>query len=97
MMDNSHQQWQQGKFIDQRKYSHMPEEWKQSQKEKESLLVRPYPMENAICMCTKPEEAKWIAERLNLASVLEQMTYDFATGKTDGQEIVNLVHKHIDS
>jgi hypothetical protein len=51
----------------------------------------------AICRCRTPREAIWVAQRLNLAATLEQMTYDFATGKTDGQEIVNLVLNSIKS
>jgi hypothetical protein len=38
---------------------------KASNDEREALLVRPYPTGNAICQCTTPEEATWIAERLN--------------------------------
>ncbi len=90
---NDIQTWQQGKFIDNIKYRHEPDWWKDQQKEIESLLVRPGPTDNAICTAADPEAAKWIAQRLNLASQLEQMTYDYATGKTDGQEIVELVHK----
>ena len=46
---------------------------------------------NVICVCGKPETAKWIASRLNLASDLEQMVYDYVTGKTDGEEITKYV------
>jgi len=38
----------------------------------ESFLVRPGPKENAICQCTSPEIAKWIADRLNLAAKFER-------------------------
>ena len=52
---------------------------------------------NVICICRKPEAAKWIASRLNLASDLEQMTYDYVTGKTDGKEIVEYVQSRINN
>lgn len=95
-MNNLHTSWKQGYFVDQPQYRNWSDEEKKKADEKEKLLVRPYPTENAICQCRTPDEAKWIAHRLNLAATLEQMTYDFATGKTDGQEIVDLVRKHID-
>ena len=87
--------WAQGAFIDQRQYANMSSEWKADQRKREARLVRPSPTGNAICHAQKPEDAKWIASRLNLASVLEQMTYDFATGKTDGAEIVKLVRENV--
>ena len=88
---NDIETWQQGRFIDQRKYDRMGDEWKDEQRRREALLVRPGPTENAICTARDPEAARWLAQRLNLASKLEQMTYDYATGKTDGSEIVALV------
>lgn len=36
-------------------------------------VVRPYPGGPGICTCPTPEDAKWIAERLNLAAKLEQL------------------------
>lgn len=81
--------------MDQPKYRRWSDEEKRRADRDEKCLVRPYPEENAICRCPSPEEAAWIAQRLNLASILEQMTYDFATGKTDGSEIVELVRKNI--
>lgn len=90
---NSVKTWQQGSFIDQRKYSHMPEDWKEDRRNEERHLVRPAVMGNAICHCPDPHHAEWIAQRLNLASRLEQMAYDYATGKTDGSDIVDLVRK----
>lgn len=91
MARNLIQTWQQGQFIDQTKYSHMGDLWKAERRKVEALLVRPAPTENALCSCSNPEDAEWIAKRLNLAAKLEQMTYDYATGKTDGSEIVALV------
>lgn len=85
------QSWQQGQFIDQKKYSHMGDLWKDQKRSEEAHLVRAEPTGNALCWCPDPEMAKWVAKRLNLASKLEQMTYDYATGKTDGSEIVALV------
>lgn len=34
--------------------------------------MRPAPLDNAICHCLDPEDAKWIAGRLNLAVRLEE-------------------------
>lgn len=64
--------WRQGKFIDFPQYRTMSKEWKQEQRAIESLLVRPSPTGNAICRTTSPEDAIWIAERLNLAAKLER-------------------------
>ena len=89
--------WQQGKFIDQPQYARWSEEQKNKAQENEKHLVRPAPLENAICHCFNPSDAKWIASRLNLASKLEQMTYDFATGKTDGEGLVRFVRESIDA
>jgi len=61
----------------------------------EKLKVRPSPTGNAICICSNPEDAKWIAERLNMAANLEEMTYNFATGKSDGQDIIDYVMRNI--
>jgi len=46
--------------------------------------VRPSPKGNAICFCPEPSDAKWIAKRLNLASVLEQkINYNSVINKLD--------------
>ena len=87
--------WQQGQFIDARQYTKAPDDWKAERRREESHLVRPAPTGNAICRAMSPDDAHWIAQRLNLASKLEQMTYDFATGKTDGSEIVRMVHEAV--
>lgn len=97
MSKNDIQTWQQGQFIDHRKYDRMGDLWKDDQRKEESHRVRPEPTENAICWCPEPHDAAWIAQRLNLASKLERMTYDFATGKTDGSEIVAFVRKNVDA
>ena len=93
---NHIQTWQQGQFADHRKYEKMAAEWKEQRAKEERHLVRPGPTDNPICHCTDPRHAEWIAKRLNLASQLEKLTYDFATGKTDGSEIVRLVRDNID-
>ncbi len=72
-------------------YKNTGKPWREEMAKEERHLVRPAPLENAICRCPNPDHAAWIAQRLNLASQLEQMTYDFATGKTDGAEIVAFV------
>lgn len=87
--------WQQGKFIDKPGYEHWSQDQKDSTKSSEQLKVRPAPEGNAICFCNTPSDAKWIASRLNLASELEQLTYDFVTGKKFGTELCEFVKKKI--
>lgn len=87
--------WQQGIFIDNPKYDHWTEEEKIKAAHKESSRVRPKLLGNSVCVATSHMDAKWIASRLNLASELEQLTYDFATGKTDGSELKKYVHDKI--
>ena len=43
----------------------------------------------------KKSTADWLANRLNLADELEQLTYDFATGKEAGEKIIAIVHKAV--
>lgn len=95
MAQNLIQTWQQGQFIDQTEYKDMGALWKDEQRKKEAHMVRPGLADNAICWCPNPTDAAWISQRLNLASKLEQMTYDYATGKTDGSEIVAMVRKAV--
>lgn len=68
---NLHASWQQGQFIDMTQYR----SWTPQQKEKaqalESLIVRPSQTQNPICSCQHPEDAAWIAGRLNLAATLQ--------------------------
>ena len=92
---NDIQTWQQGEFIDKKEYKHFSNAEKRRCIDNESKRVRPMPTENAICVCDTAEHAKWIANRLNLASILEEMSYNYATGKSDGQDIVDYVHKSI--
>ena len=58
-----------------------------------SLVVSSTSANFSVCMAISQSYAEWIAQRLNLAAKLEQMTYDYATGKTDGNEIVEMVHE----
>jgi len=64
--------WQQGQFIDDPRYNNLSDEDKQRAHQDELLKVRPSPKGNAICFCSNPDDAKWIAERLNLAANLER-------------------------
>ena len=96
-MNNLNQAWTQGYFVEQAKYTRWTQAQKDQANEDEKHNVRPYPTGNAIARCNNPDSAKWIADRLNLASKLEQMTYDFATGKTDGSEITKLVMEVLNS
>ena len=71
--------------------------WQRGKVERrENLFVRSDSEGTLICMCKDPSDAKWIAERLNLASILEEMAYNFATGKTGGRDIVAYVRKKLD-
>ena len=88
---NNIKTWTQGKFIYSNKYKHWTFEEKERAKYEELLRVRPGLKDNHICVCNDPEDAKWIASRLSLASELEQLTYDYATGKTDGTELIKFV------
>jgi hypothetical protein len=94
-MNNLITTWQQGRFVDQPQYLKWTAEEKAKADHDEKYRVRPSPTGNAIAQCRTHGEAEWIASRLNLAATLEQMTYDYATGKTDGSEIVALVKSHI--
>jgi len=87
--------WQQSYFVDQPQYSNWTEEEKEKADRDEHHRVVPYLKGNSICTCYKPDDAKWIASRLNLAADLEEMTYNFATGKTDGQDIVDYVMRNV--
>ena len=71
---DKHQGWQQGRFVDQTQYRNWPEEQKKKANTQESFLVRPSPLGNAICKCNYPEDAQWVAGRLNLAAKLEGQT-----------------------
>lgn len=94
-MNNLITTWQQGRFVDQPQYSRWTAEEKAKADHDEKYRVRPDPTGNAIATACSHDEAEWIAQRLNLAATLEQMAFDFATGKTDGSEIVALVKKSI--
>jgi len=94
-MNNLITTWQQGRFVDQPQYARWTAEEKARADHAEKYNVRPSPLGNAIASCRTHGEAEWIASRLNLAAILEQMTYDYATGKTDGSEIVELVMSQV--
>ncbi len=63
--------WAQGYFVDQPQYSHETNGWKVKRDSEEHHLVRPGPTDNAICQCSDPEDAEWIAGRLNFASEMD--------------------------
>lgn len=87
---NDIQTWQQGRYAPEGRRPVTVEAAANFERD-ESHLVRPGLRQNAICHCPRPDDAVWIAQRLNLASRLEQMAYDFATGKSDGSDIVAMV------
>lgn len=64
--------WKQGYFVDQVQYRGWSSEMKAKAQRQEEHLVRPSPTGNAICCCNNPDDAKWIAARLNLAAKLER-------------------------
>lgn len=92
---NEIQTWQQGSYAPESKRPVAPHVVEQHKLD-ERHLVRPGLRENAVCHCPDPSNARWIAQRLNLASKLERMTYDYATGKTDGSEIVSFVRSNLE-
>jgi hypothetical protein len=95
-MNNLNTEWTQSRFVDQPEYSHWSDHHKRKAEQDERCRVKDHVLGNHICTAIDPLHAKWIAGRLNLAAKLEQMTYDFATGKTDGSEITEMVHSAID-
>ena len=94
-MDNMHSDWRSGFVPDNKQFNDLSEEEKETLLKAERKLVRACPDSKPLCSCDDPRDAVWIANRLNLAAVLEEMTYNFATGKTDGHDIIDLVHKSI--
>lgn len=69
---NKIQTWRQGAFIDGPRYKHWTDDEKETARYQESWLVRPSAMGNAICVVReRPEDAAWIAERLNKCAELE--------------------------
>jgi len=72
--DNRNECWCQGHFIctAQPEYKKWTSEAVRTAEKDENFKVRPYPLGNAICFCTTPDAAKWIADRLNLAAKLEK-------------------------
>lgn len=72
MNKNEISSWRQGHFIDSRQYRHWTKKEKDQAENNEIYLVRPSPTGNAICKCSSPEDAIWIASRLNYISVLEK-------------------------
>lgn len=50
----------------------MDQQWKCDAQRRESMLVRPVPLGNAICQATDPDLAIWIAQRLNHAARFEE-------------------------
>lgn len=83
-MDNKHQGWARGTFVDGPRYAREAKEWKDEQRSREALLVRPAPLENAICQAVTPEAAKWIARRLNLAAAAEIVLATFEKDEEQG-------------
>lgn len=90
---NQIQTWEQGSFVDSWIFDNWTKKKKAEVNKQCKRWVRPGRNDNTICDCPNPKDAKWIASRLNLASVLEQMVCDYATGKIDGTEIIKFAKK----
>ena len=65
--------WQQGFFVDGPEYKGVSKEQKDDWKKEEMYLVRSYSKGNPICRAVTPDDAQWIAQRLNLAAEFEQI------------------------
>lgn len=78
------QTWQQGSYLG---INDPAAEWG------EKFLVRPYGGENPICKCIDHDNAKWIASRLNLASILEEKVFSFVRGEIGKEDMERLVDK----
>lgn len=97
---NDIQTWQQGRFI-LSEHDVRRNDFREDQidviDELERLKVKSHQSNLEICRCANSNDAKWIASRLNLASKLEQLSYDFAVGRSDGVElrrfVIDLIHR----
>lgn len=98
MSKQNHNNWRQGKFIDSIQYRQVSQSQKEEWQRQEEHLVRPSAKGNAICHCSDPEDAKWIAERLNLASELERKNIQLAEEKqNDNQQTKVSIFEHFDT
>jgi hypothetical protein len=70
---NSIKTWQQGHFIHFPRYRNWSKEKKEQAERDENKSVRPGPTDNAICFCNNSDDAKWIAQRLNLATKFDRI------------------------
>ena len=96
MSFNSINAWRQGSFVDQSKYNSWDDDMKKKGAQQEEHLVRPSILGGSICYCSDPNDAKWIASRLNLASDLERLTYEFAVGREDEKKLIEYVFNKIE-
>lgn len=64
--------FQQGRFVDGPKYKRWSDVEKEIADKREKCLVRPSPKGKAICQCSCPDDAIWIAKMLNIAVQAEQ-------------------------
>lgn len=83
--------WRQGRFIDGAQYNNWNDKSKAQADFDEQFLVRSSPKGNAICKCNYHDDAKWIADRLNLASELEELVYSYSKGDKSGIELIEFV------
>ena len=79
--------WQQGRYVPFGRKKHSPK-FIENAKRIEALLVRPDVRQNAICRADSPESAIWIAERLNLCSVLEQQNAKLREALSESSDLL---------
>ena len=70
--DNNHAAWRQGLYAPEIKVGMLTGEDLKMAQSQEAYLVRPSLRGNAICRTFNPEDAAWIAKRLNTAAKLER-------------------------
>ena len=80
-MNNTIETWGQGHFVDQPQCRRWSAEAKDDANKREALLVRPGPTDNAICQACSPDDAEWIAQRLNMAAKLEALANKLHTAE----------------
>lgn len=90
--------WMQGSFVDIKKYEHMSLQWKKDRQNEEIFLVRPSNEGNAICRATYPEDAIWIADRLNFAANIKDQIEEILvlddSPSSKIKKIDNIINNH---
>ena len=66
---NKYSDWKTGKFVDSYQYRHVTQIQKDQWRYAESKCVESDT--EKLCICSTPEDAQWVAERLNLAASID--------------------------